>query len=183
MIYLFKIKKNIKKTGFTLIEILVSISLLSIIIISISGIYFNISNNQKELSAESFVHSDLEYFLRIFSNNVRWAEISDGNKCGIAQNAFFTFTSENNLTFIKDNECLTFSFVQNSNIGGVTFNKPDFSEPQLLTSSHTNISNLRFAVEDNISLGQPIVTIYVKANPVSNATHYIESQTSISINY
>lgn len=179
MIYRFNdIKKN--RRGFTLIEILVSISLLSVLILSITGIYFNISNNQRELTAESFVHSDLEYFLQVFSNNTRLAEISDGNKCGIGVNRFFLVSEENDsLTFTKDSDCFVFSLDDNR----ISIDKAAFPIPQFLTSSHTNISQLYFIVEDNISLGQPIVTVYVKASPIDDPSNYIDIQTSISVNY
>lgn len=179
MIYLFK---KINKKGFTLIEVLVSVALLSTIILGINRIYFGILQNQKSMIRESYVYSDMEYFLRIASNTIRSAQKSDGFLCSIPQDNFFLLEDDDHkITFIQDGSCVSFYLSEENGFGGIGFYKESIPSDQIITSSQTNISNLLFAVEDNISSGQPLVTILIKASPVSNLDKYVYSQTSVSI--
>lgn len=54
---------------------------------------------------------------------------------------------------------------------------------QALTSDKTKVLALTFEVEDNISTGQPIITILTKAEPVDEPGNINYLQTSISLDY
>lgn len=182
MICLFK--KN-KKTGFTLIEILISVSILAIIILGINKIYFSILENQRSVTAQNFVHSDVEYFLRLASNNIRLAQKSDGTMCTVPVDKFFVLSGDDNIFFSNDDYCWSFYLSTNDEDNGEIrfYNSGPVLTDEALTSSNVNILDLSFAVEDNISTGQPIVTILVKAAPKNDPDNYIYAQTSVSINY
>jgi len=182
MIYLFK--KN-KKSGFTLMEILISVSILAIIILGINKIYFSILENQRSTIAQNFVHSDIEYFLRLASNNIRLAQKSDGTMCSVPLNKFFVLSGDDNIFFSKDDICWSFYLSTNDEGNGEIrfYNSDPIIIDQALTSSNSDILDLSFVIEDNISTGQPLVTILVKAAPKDNPDNYIYAQTSVSIKY
>ncbi|HOZ53236.1 MAG TPA: prepilin-type N-terminal cleavage/methylation domain-containing protein [bacterium] len=182
MIYLSK--KN-KEKGFTLIEILISVSILAIIILGINKIYFSILENQRSITAQNFVHSDVEYFLRLASNNIRLAQKSDGTMCAVPADKFFLLSGDDNIFFSKNDVCWGFYLSTNDEGNGEIrfYNSDPILTDEALTSSNVNILDLSFAIEDNISTGQPIVTILVKAAPKNDPDNYIYAQTSVSINY
>ncbi len=174
MTYRFKSKK-----AFTLIEILVSVSILAVLILALNRIYFSINTRNKLTREQSLVQADIEYFLRLATNNIKVAEKSNGGDCGIAANKFFKLSSNgDHLVFIKDGNCQSF------------FREEDFDgrgelyyNQEALSSKGINITDLKFLVEDDIATGQPIVTILVKAVPVLNLDNQIKAQTSISLSY
>jgi prepilin-type N-terminal cleavage/methylation domain-containing protein len=182
MIYLFS-KNN--KVGFTLMEILISVSILAIIILGVNKIYFSILENQRSTMTQNFVHSDVEYFLRLASNNIRLAQKSDGSMCSIPEDSFFILNGDNDFSFSKDDVCWSFYLDTNSEGNGEIrfYNSEPVIIDQSLTSSNSNILDLSFVIEDNLSTGQPIVTILVKAAPQDSPDDYIYAQTSVSINY
>lgn len=179
MIYLFR-KKN--KKAFSLIEILVSISILSIVLLSVNFIYFQIIKNQRNLNKENFVQTDLEYFLRNLSNNLKLAERSDGSNCSIPEDKYFLLNGDDDLTFIKNGECWTFYLYENNGMGSISVYSASSSLDQLISSKNTNILDLSFVIEDEISLGQPLLTVLIKAAPLSEPDNFVYAQTSISIN-
>ncbi len=179
MIYRFNYKN---KKAFSLIEILVSISLLSIILLSINLIYFQVIKSQRNISKENFVQADVEYFLRNIVNNLKEVEKSDGTLCLIPEDKYFLLNGDDDLSFIKNGECWTFYLNEYNSIGGINVYSASSSLDQLITSKNTNILDLSFVIEDEISLGQPIVTILIKAAPTSDPNNFIYAQTSVSIN-
>lgn len=177
-------KKN-KKAGFTLMEIIISISILAIIILGINRIYFSILENQRSTMAQNFVHSDIEYFLRLASNNIKLAQKSDGSMCSVPLDKFFILSGDDNIFFSKNNVCWGFYLSANDEGNGEIrfYNSDPVLTDEALTSSNVNVLDLSFAIEDNISTGQPIVTILVKASSKDDPDNYIYAQTSVSINY
>lgn len=183
MIYLFNhktIKKNI--SGFTLVEVLVAVFLFTIIILGTSQIYFKIMDSQKIVSQENYVQSDIEYFLKILSNYVRDAEMSQG-QCSIGFGSFyFLENSASKINFIKDGNCYSFEYSLVTGNGGIYFLNNALSSPKLITSSKTNILSLTFVVDDDINNKQPIVTVLVKAAPKLSPEDIVYIQKSISLN-
>lgn len=180
MTHLFnnKFKKNNKiKLAFTLIEVLVAISIFIVLILLVSRIYMNILRSQENVSAESYVQSDLEYFMQVASNNLRLAEIGDGVTCSSAVNKFFTL-STSSISYIKDGKCLGFYLDGDA----IKINWHASYEDQAITSAKTKVLDLVFETEDDISTGQPIVTFLVKAAPVDEPDNIIYMQTSVSVN-
>lgn len=182
MTYLFK---NNKKSGFTLIEIIVSISILAVLILGINKIYFNILESQRSITSQNFVHSDVEYFLRVASNNIRLAQKSDGTMCSVSEDEFFILSGDDNIFFSKNNACWSFYLSTNDEGGGEIrlYNSDPVLIDQPLTSAKTDILDLSFVIEDNISTGQPLVTILVKATPKNSPDDFIYAQTSVSLDY
>jgi len=178
MIYLYK---NKKERAFTLIEILVSISILVFILLSLSSILRSISVNQKELSADSLTLNNVDYFLRIASDNLRQAQKSDGSLCGIAENKFFN-TGDAYIDFIKDGECYSFELFDDGGVNRVVMYAGSKGN-NYISSRNIDIASLFFEVEDYIEYGQPIVTIFIKAAPVNGLSNYISDQTSVSVGY
>ncbi|HPT08380.1 MAG TPA: prepilin-type N-terminal cleavage/methylation domain-containing protein [bacterium] len=193
MIYLLiknnkkKLFRNFKSGGFTLVEILVSISLLAVIILGVNRIYVSINDNQAIINDEINIQSDMEYFFKIASNNIKSADISDGTSCSVVTtNKFFLLEPDVNnfdkITFTKNGACFGFYATTTDGIGNIYLFDESASVDQAITSSNTNVLDLSFSVEDNVSTGQPIVTILVKVAPKSDSSNFVYIQNSISLN-
>lgn len=179
MTYNINHKKN---KGFTLVEILVAISILAVIILAINRIYFSIMESQKSITGENFVQSDIEYFTRLISNNIKDAQKGDGVLCSVPEDKFFILNaSSTGITFIKDDECLEFYLSDDEGVGRIKMEDSISATDQYITSSKTNVLGLAFVVEDNIETGQPLVTMLVKASPVGDNDNFIYIQNSVSV--
>lgn len=176
---IYQIKK-IKK-GFTLIEILVSISIISFVILATTSIFRSTMNSQKKLIMDSAVLGDINYFLKLATENIRGAEISDGSICGIAVDKFFDVQT-NFIAFIKNGQCHYFEAIIDGDVTRLLM-YTDSKGENYITSKKTDITNLSFEVEDFIDFGQPLVTISIKATPVDEPENEVQAQTSVSVNY
>jgi prepilin-type N-terminal cleavage/methylation domain-containing protein len=183
MIYLSnkkKIKKNI--SGFTLVEVLVAVFLFTVIILGTTQIFFKIMDSQEVVSQENYVQSDIEYFLKILSNNVREAEISE-NQCSIPAGTFYLLeNSASKINLIKDGICYSFAYSSVDGNGGIYFLNDALASSKLITSAKTNILSLTFIVDDDINNKQPKVSVLVKAAPKSNSEDIMYVQKTVSLN-
>ena len=59
-----------KSKSFYLIEILVSVSILAVLLLALNRIYFSINTRNKLTREQSLVQADIEYFLRLATNNI-----------------------------------------------------------------------------------------------------------------
>jgi prepilin-type N-terminal cleavage/methylation domain-containing protein len=178
MIYLFK---NKNKKAFSLVEILVSIALLSVIILGVNRVYLNISESQKELSQGNFLKADIEYFFKIATNNLKQAEMGDGVLCSIDDGKFFSVSEDlASISFIVDGHCLEFYRVVAQDFNGIRMYNSEYSSSQLITSSETNVLDLIFYVQDESSY-KSAVKILVKVAPKNDPENYSYFQTSVSL--
>jgi len=176
---IYQIKKN--KKAFTLIEILVSISIVSFVILATTSIFRSTMNSQKKLVMDSAVLNDINYFLKLATDNIRNSEISDGSICGIAADKFFDVQA-NFIAFIKDGQCHYFEAIDDDGVMRLVM-YTDSKGENYITSKKTNITSFNFEVEDFIEFGQPLVTISIKATPVDEPENDVQAQTSVSIDY
>lgn len=168
--------KKKEKLAFTLIEVLVSVAIFIVLILVVSRIYINILRSQQSVSGESYVQSDLEYFMQVATNNLRLAEIGDGTTCSSTLDKFF-IVGTSSVSYIKDGKCLSFYLEDDT----IKTNWHDTYADQALTSEKTKVLALTFEAEDNINTGQPIITILVKAEPLDEPGNILYLQTSISL--
>ena len=174
MTYRFKTKK-----AFTLVEVLISISILAGLILALNRIYFNISTRTKITQEQGLVQTDLNYFLRLLTSNIRTADKSDGYNCEIAPGKFFeVHPSLSNITFLKEGECIKI-YRQES----ITGRGELVFKDHVVSSEKVDILDLKFLVEDDLNTGQPLLSVLVIAAPLENPDHKIKVQTSISLNY
>ena len=165
-----------EKSAFTLIEVLVSVAIFIVLILVVSRIYINVLRSQENVTGETYVQSDLEYFMQVASNNLRLAEIGDGVTCSSTVGKFFSIATSS-VSYIKDGKCLGFYLDGNT----IKTNWHETYADQAITSSKTKVLALTFEAEDNISTGQPIITILVKAEPLDEPGNILYLQTSISL--
>ena len=116
--------------------------------------------------------------MQVASNNLRLAEMSDGSICSIEAGRFFGI-GDGAIYYIKDGACRGFYLEDDA----IKIYWHDEYPDQALTSKQTRVLNLVFEIEDDISAGQPIISILVQAEPLDEPENIIYLQNTISLDY
>ncbi len=171
-----KTKKTKYKTGFTMVELLVSISLFSLVITALFNL-FNSALLSQEKSLNSIYLLDSASFLsERLSRSLRMARKDVEGVC-IAEKANFEQTSSSNIKFLSHSgECWEF-FLQD----GVLMEKRG-SSTQALSPDNITVQNLNFHLsgETQDDFIQPKVTISFKLKNNYGSSEEITVQTTVS---
>ncbi|MDD5738755.1 MAG: prepilin-type N-terminal cleavage/methylation domain-containing protein [Candidatus Pacebacteria bacterium] len=168
--------KNINCQGMTLLEILVALSVFSIVITGAINLFSSLIKYQKNLLDRAYVLSSVSYSTEYMSKAIRMAQNDATGKCITAGNNF-ALTAGPNLEFLNsNNDCQEF-FLEN---GAIKVRK--LSIAQNLTPSNIIIEGLNFFVsgDGQSNTLQPKVTFSVKAKAKNSATPSLVIQTTIS---
>lgn len=154
-----KIKRN--KAGVTLIELLVSVTLFVILMLSTTEIFHMVLRHQRHSIATQNVQEGLKYFFEVASKEIRMAKRnpSSGDNClNIVPGKLFKVEEDNTKLHLRNyrDECVTY-YLEN---GRFMIEREGVSVP--LTPKAVNIDNIYFnAVEEEDS--QPYIIISVLA--------------------
>lgn len=192
-----KIIKTISKSGFTLIEVMVSVVLFTMIILSVTGIFKTAIDAQRNAIAAQNVQESLKYFFEITGKEMR-AAIKNNSACDPADvpigsvfgvrgfssmNEILTFENYHGecvtYSLLEDGDVLRFAISRRNNLG----TKVDFISPAKI-----HVGTLHFTVKQpsiHQPYQQPLVTMSLKASSVGTSQFASEMimQTSISSRY
>lgn len=156
-------KKNLKKNGFSLIEVLVSTALFVIIITGALSIFKLVIESQRSALATQNVEEGLKYFLEVTSKEIRMAKRNNG-KCSLPNGAIYEASSNTNgdtLTFRNyHDECVTYSLEETTDGIKRFMIVRDGVTGYYITPAKINISELGFMVSGD---EQPTVTMKLSA--------------------
>ena len=145
-----KIIKNNK--GVTLVELLVSLSLFTVLVLSSMGIFMMVVEGQRSAIATQELQNNLRYIFEVISKEVRMARGDhDGINCGITPyyktyNTNLTGTDSSNLYFMnKDGECVAYELWADNRI----YMKRGGSPYVPVTPSSLEVGSLLFHVEED----------------------------------
>jgi prepilin-type N-terminal cleavage/methylation domain-containing protein len=183
-------RKNIyNKKGFSLIEMLLAISIFVIIMLSATRIFQLVVQGQRQAIAAYHVQENLKYFFEVMSKEVRMATMDTAQEC-------YPFDAENKLYVAEDNhlyfknfegECVHY-FIENDN-GVNRFKIERGGNSGYITTSNININSLKFIVKANAVGGlqaqQPSVTVNLQAEAIAPELDKSEMtlQTTITSRY
>lgn len=161
------------KEGFTLLEMLVSIAIFSVVIISSIGVLLSISAGQAKSSSAQVIQDNIRYTLELMTKELRQAGTYTPSSCNGSQCAVLTFVSASgaNVTY-----CLSSGTVKRS-----TGSQSCATEGSPLTSDEVEITTLHFYVvgsQAGALDGQPRATIVLKGN---SRTAKLAEQSSFSL--
>lgn len=177
------------KKGYSLIELMVSISLFSIIILTTTQIFKLVVDGQRGAIAAQNVEESLKYFSEVTGKEMRMAQKNSDSACpGILANRIFSVTangtSSDILKFMnRYNECVTYKLANDTN-GKQRFLIQRGIDSDWITPAKVKMDTLHFTVNEAAQT-QPIVTINLKAHALDQAQFISEMtiQTSISSRY
>ena len=188
MINFSLIKRKNKLAAFSLMEVIISVSLFSIIILSMTGIFKMVISAQRGAIATQNVQESLKYFLEVINKEIRMAVRSDGN-CGVPEGSIFFVAQDirgNDMLFFKNfyEECVAYG--TNSENDGLThrfYISRDYVA-DYISPKQIDIKNLSFILNSDVQK-QDLITISIQAQslgaPEADADMVI--QTSLSSRY
>lgn len=159
-------KNNFKKSGFSLIEVLVSVSLFVTIILSSTEIFRLVIQGQRDAIASQNVQESLKYFFEVIGKEMRMAKKNDGTCPDIPADKIFLLTS-NSLGGVLQfrnyyDECVYYYLADDN--GKQRFkierNTPGNLTADFISPAKILIDTLEFAVDET---GQVAVTVNIKA--------------------
>ncbi len=187
-------KKLIKNNkGITLLELMVSVTIFSIIVLSSTQIFEMVTESQRNAVAAQNIQESMRYAMEVASKEIRMAQKVDSDCDGafgigaVAINKVYNIDSGDTLFFKnKDGQCVAY-FLNNSRLTIFRSGTPDVQG--YITPDEIIVSNLSFNVEDDL-IGafhsvQPMVTINMDVEAVGKEKHKqkITIQTSIASRY
>lgn len=183
-------KKINNEKGISLVELVVAVSVFSIMVTAASGIFINALKAQKTIVAKQNVADNLRYVMEFMVKEMRMAQTDTVNPSltfndgaavpATVKNGRFTKISFKNMSLsaiIYDFDSVNNKILRNDlgGIGGV----------QAISSDEVLITDLKFTVNNwNLTPGPdavaPYITILIKAKAKSGAGGETELQTSVS---
>jgi len=175
-------KRCQNKNGFSLVEILVSMSLFVIIITAALNIFKMVIDSQRSAIATQNVEESLKYFLEVTGKEVRMAKRNNGMCSGMA--ATDIYSSSNNSLFFRNyhDECVTYSVEAGrfKITRGINFG--------YITPAKINVDELNFVLRpeaNGASSTQPTVTMELVAHALGkdSARSEMRIQTTLTSRY
>ena len=193
---IFKQIKNISKrqvVAFTLVEVLISVTLFSGIILTSTSLFKLSIDAQRNAIATQNVQESLKYFLEMIAKEIRTAQKNEGVCPVIPSDQIFvkTTAASGDVLIFKNyyDECVEYS------IGVDSSNRPRFkikrTTPEgdiladFISPSKIEVSALRFVLNTEDPANQPAVMINIKANAIGdkNFESELTLQTTVTSRY
>lgn len=175
-----------KQFGFTLAEMLIVVSIFSVISVEAFGVFSSGLNAQRTSLAQQQLLGQTSFLMEYMSRALRMAKKDINGTCITAKSNYETNPPQNNsVRFIDYNDVCTEFFLENGTLKKKIKNTSGIWETWNLTSSNIEVENfnVKLAGEKQTDNIQPRVTISLKLK--SKATNLkvqptIEIQTTIS---
>lgn len=180
-----------KKKGFTLIEVMVSVSLFAVIILSVTGIFKMAIDAQRNAIATQNVQESLKYFLEVTAKEIRMAQKNNGVCDGIPDNEIFKIISQSpsDVLYFKNyyGECVRYYLAADGDNRRFKISRGTGASAltDYVSPSKIRINELHFVLNNTASAAQQMVTINLSANALDSAQYKSEMtlQTSITSRY
>ena len=181
------IKKN--KRGVSLIELIVSVGLFSVVMLSATEIFKTVVDGQRSAISAQNVQENIRYALEKISKEIRMAQISNTLCLPAGVNKVFNTAAGSTELYFKNQygDCVTYYL--DSNRLNINVATGISAGTYYITPAKIEASNLKFFVEDDL-IGafhstQPYVTVVMDAKAVGLAIHEqkIKIQMTVSSRY
>lgn len=151
--------------GFTLMELMVSVSLLAIILLASSNIFRLVISNQSNAAIDSDTQDNLEYVMETITREMRGAQKASSTECLLPANHFFATNASSTELYFKnsDNQCVAYFLEVNDGVGRLGIDRGGYAD--FISSKKTNINNLVFVVDDDYPNTKPLVTLSLRVSP------------------
>lgn len=185
------LRKHKEERAFSLIEVIVSISIFSIIILSMTSIFKMVIDAQRKAIASQNVQESMKYFLEVINKEIRMAVRSDGD-CFVPSGMIYavssSITEAKDTLFFKNRygQCVQYYVTPNNNptnANRFTIVR-DSVVGYYISPAKIKVSSLKFNLSQGANL-QDLVTIKIEAEPtdLSSSEAGMILQTSLSSRY
>jgi len=184
-------KLNNNETGFTFIEMIVSVTLFVLVMLAATQIFQIVVDGQRSALASQNLQENMRYALEMMSKEIRMAQRSDTSCGGTTNNKVYNEIEDQDFDEFyfknKDGECVKY-YVDNNRLKII---RDDGTvKTAFVTPDEIKITGLEFYILDNnISTQnqfQPNVTILIKVEARKSGTMHKQAmtiQTTISSRY
>ncbi len=201
----------IKQEGFTLLEIMVAISIFVVVVLAVINIFKNTIDTQRDAVAAQNTQESMRYVFEVISKELRLAKESDNSCDSIITSLGFVGTTANTKLYHyaitnsgnkilyfknKDDECVAYYIENDTNgISRLKIFRDDISDgfdniSFYITPDEIDINSFDFNIIDNpigaINTLQPRITIRIGIEANSSQDIYrqaINMQTTVSSRY
>lgn len=177
------------RAGFTLIEVLVSVTLFTIIMLSATSIFKLVLDAQKKSVSAQNVQEGLRYFMEVIGKEIRMAQRDNGQCDDVPDNQIFEQSSNSagDILYFKNyhGQCVHYYLFGSSVLDFYRFTVSRDNVPNYISPVSVDISNLRFIVHEATGT-QAYVTLSFKAEavtPNNGRDSDIYVQTSVASRY
>ena len=173
--------------GVTFLEIIVSISLFAVSVISIVQIFFLVLDSQRNAIGARNIQENIRYAFEVMSKELRMARLDNGDCSLVDDDKIYDDNDLGVYLRFKNyhNECVEYSLENDANgIGRIKIERD--SDSGYITPDEIDVNNLKFIVDDDYHHGQSITTIKADVETVRGLLknkQEMEIQTSISSRY
>ncbi|MCD4694109.1 prepilin-type N-terminal cleavage/methylation domain-containing protein [bacterium] len=172
-----KILEKIRKqqAGVTLLELVVAISLFTMLILSVTQIFNMTLRVGANVVASQKVQKEMRYIFEVISKEVRMAKVDKSGICIAPDWLFVISGGGQELSFLnKDDECVVYSFVDDS----FSIDRDGVSEE--LTSDEIVVEDLEFRRFGYTPAEQPAILLRMTVYNKNDSNKKINLQTTIS---
>ncbi len=177
-----KLKHNFK-AGITLMEVIVSVTLFVVLMLTVTQIFQMVLISQRRSIATQNTQESLKYFFEVVSKEIRMAyrNDTDENQCPIIL-AGEMFAQESGVLYLRNyhNECVEYYL----DVDGRFMIKRGDKEAQPITPNVIEVEDLQFIITEEAGK-QPYITINIlaKARDRELAEAEIRMQTTVASRY
>jgi len=177
------------RPAFSLIEVLIAVTLFSVIILSSTQIFKMVVDSQRNALATQNVQDSLKYFLEVTAKEIRMAQRDNGICSSVPDTQIFAIaaTTTGEILNFKNfyNQCVSY-YLQNDTTVTTTrrFRIARSALSDFISPDEISLDSLNFILTAATTT-QPIVTINIKAHALNEAQFKsdLTIQTAVSSRY
>jgi len=177
----------IKKSAFTLLEVIVSVAIFAVIVLAAAHIFQSVVSSQVKNFSETALQDESKYFLEVFTREAKGAIIRSATTttdCAeeLLAGETYTYNAVDNILWFKNKlgECVAYSQDVDANGINRLILQRGTDDYAYMTSDKIDIEALKFVV-DNSPGFQPFVTINFTVKSATNPNiPALDIQTSVS---
>jgi len=174
-----KFRSN-NRPAFTLMELMISMSLLVIILLASSNIFRLVMTNQTNATIDAETQDNIEYVMETITREMRGAQQASSGECFLPAGHFFATNASTTELYFKnsDNQCVVYFMELDDGVGRLGIDRNGYAD--FISSKKSNINALLFVVDDDYPNTKPLVTVNLKISPPGTNTQNLIIQSSIT---
>ena len=166
-------------TGFTLIEILVAVAVLSIILLIVAGIFGRFVDSQRRIVGEQTIQEDLHFTLELFNRETR---LSYGESYTTRTPDWLIMRNQNGVcvSYRLEDNSLERAEAPDSQTTNDSCLNATYDEFTTVTTNKTFIENLEFLVQPANENTQGFITLIMTAHAKGKAESPLAFQSTVT---